>query len=256
MSGFRKFILRGNLVDLAVAVVIGTQFSGLVNSFVRSFVTPLLALFGSSPSFTGLKFTVRKQTFTYGAFLTEVISFLIPAAVVYFLIVLPFARLLRLFERDAEATERDCPECTRSIPIKARGRPGGTAATPPAAGRGAPWGAPPSSPRGRVRPRRSRLLAEGDPPSGSDHDSALKPLRRRSRLTRDCHAFGPGACAGHGGRGVGGEERWCQPAVESQRKAVVPADRRRTHRGDPVRRRAGGERRSSAQGPARTARPA
>jgi large conductance mechanosensitive channel len=134
MSGFRKFILRGNLVDLAVAVVIGTQFSGLVNSFVRSFVTPLLALFGSSPSFTGLKFTIRKQTFTYGAFLTEVISFLISAAVIYFLIVLPFARLLRLFERDAEATERDCPECTRSIPVKARRCPECTAEIAPATG--------------------------------------------------------------------------------------------------------------------------
>ena len=127
MSGFRKFILRGNLVDLAVAVVIGTQFSGLVNSFVVSFVNPLLALFGGTPSFKGLTFTIGKGTFRYGEFLTTVISFLISAAVIYFLIVLPFARLLRLFERDAEATERDCPECTRSIPIKARRCPECTA---------------------------------------------------------------------------------------------------------------------------------
>src|SRR3954452_2453927 len=133
MSGFRKFILRGNLVDLAVAVVIGTQFSGLVNSFVDSFVNPLIALFGK-PSFTGLVFTIGKGHFKYGAFLTQVISFLISAAVIYFLIVLPFARLLRLFERDAEATERDCPECTRSIPVNARRCPECTAEIAPATG--------------------------------------------------------------------------------------------------------------------------
>jgi large conductance mechanosensitive channel len=134
MSGFRKFILRGNLVDLAVAVVIGTQFSGLVKAFVNSFVNPLLALFGGKPSFTGLVLTIGKGRFTYGAFLTEVISFLISAAVVYFVIVLPFARLLRLFERDAEAIERDCPECTRSIPTRARRCPECTAEIAPATG--------------------------------------------------------------------------------------------------------------------------
>jgi large conductance mechanosensitive channel len=127
MSGFRKFILRGNLVDLAVAVVIGTQFSGLVNQFVQSFVNPLLALVGGRPNFTSLVLTVGDARFTYGAFLTEVISFLISAAVIYFVIVLPAARLLSLFERDAEATERDCPECTRSIPIRARRCPECTA---------------------------------------------------------------------------------------------------------------------------------
>jgi large conductance mechanosensitive channel len=127
MSGFRKFILRGNLVDLAVAVVIGTQFSNLVKQFVQSFINPLLALVGGQPDFTGLVLHVGKAKFTYGAFLTEVLSFLISAAVVYFVIVLPVARLLQLFERDAEATERDCPECTRSIPVKARRCPECTA---------------------------------------------------------------------------------------------------------------------------------
>jgi large conductance mechanosensitive channel len=145
MSGFRKFILRGNLVDLAVAVVIGTQFSDLVKSFVNSFVNPLLALFGGRPNLTGLVLHVGKARFTYGAFLTEVISFLIAALVVYFLIVLPVARLLRLFERDAEATERDCPECTRSIPLRARRCPECTAEIAPATG---PSAAVPSPRRG------------------------------------------------------------------------------------------------------------
>jgi large conductance mechanosensitive channel len=127
MSGFRKFILRGNLVDLAVAVVIGTQFSALVKQFVQSFINPLLALIGGQPDFTGLVLRVGKAKFTYGAFLTEVLSFVISAAVVYFVIVLPVARVLGLFERDVEATERDCPECTRSIPVRARRCPECTA---------------------------------------------------------------------------------------------------------------------------------
>jgi large conductance mechanosensitive channel len=118
MSGFRKFILRGNLVDLAVAVVIGTQFSDLVKSFVDSFISPLLA--GGQPNFSGLVLTIVKSRFTYGIFLTQVVSFLIAAAVMYFVIVLPVARLLRLFEKDAEVVEKDCPECAMKIPVKAR----------------------------------------------------------------------------------------------------------------------------------------
>ncbi len=134
MSGFRKFILRGNLVDLSVAVVIGTQFSDLVKSFVNSFINPLLALIGGKPNFSSLVITVGKGRFTYGAFLTEVLSFLISAAVVYFVIVLPAARLLALFEREGEATTRDCPECTMSIPKKARRCPECTAEITPATG--------------------------------------------------------------------------------------------------------------------------
>ena|SRR5689334_10684817 len=145
MSGFRKFILRGNLVDLAVAVVIGTQFSDLVKQFVDSFVNPLISLFGGSPNFNGLVLHVGGGRFEYGKFLTAALSFLISAAVVYFLIVLPVARLLRLFERDNEATERDCPECTRSIPLRARRCPECTAEIAPATG---PSTAVPSPRRG------------------------------------------------------------------------------------------------------------
>ena len=120
MKGFRKFVLRGNLVDLAVAVVIGSLFSTLIKQFVASFITPLLGLIGGQPNFNADTFTIRKSTFAYGAFLTEVLSFVIAAAVVYFVVVLPVARLLSYFERDQAATERDCPECGRSIPIQAR----------------------------------------------------------------------------------------------------------------------------------------
>ena len=93
MSGFKSFILRGNLVDLAVAVVIGAQFSSLVKQFVQSFISPLLALIGGKPNFNSMVFTFHGSRFTYGAFLTEVLSFAISAAVVYFVVVVPVSRV-------------------------------------------------------------------------------------------------------------------------------------------------------------------
>jgi len=137
MSGFKNFIMRGNLVQLAVAVVIGTQFSNLVQQFVKSFVNPLLALFGGTPNLSGLTFPVtglghRKGTFTYGAFLAQALTFLISAVVVYFVLVMPISRLLELFDRNKAATTRDCPECTMSIPIAARRCPECTAQITPA----------------------------------------------------------------------------------------------------------------------------
>jgi large conductance mechanosensitive channel len=122
MSGFKNFIMRGNLVELAVAVVIGTQFSALVKQFVSSFVQPLLSLVGGTPNFANLSLHVGNKkgaSFTYGAFLTEALTFLISALVVYYAMVLPVSRLLKLFERNQAATTRDCPECTMSIPIAA-----------------------------------------------------------------------------------------------------------------------------------------
>jgi large conductance mechanosensitive channel len=133
MKGFRTFILRGNLVELAVAVVIGTQFSSLVKQFVSSFVNPLLSLVGGQPNFSGLVFKIGKAQFTYGAFLTEALSFVISAVVVYYILVMPVARLIHWFERNQAATERPCPECTRSIPIAARRCPECTTAIPDAA---------------------------------------------------------------------------------------------------------------------------
>ena len=89
MSGFKNFIMRGNLVELAVAVVIGTQFASLVKQFVSSFVDPLLSLVGGTPDLGGLTFKVGKATFTYGQFLTEALTFLISAVVVYYAMVMP-----------------------------------------------------------------------------------------------------------------------------------------------------------------------
>jgi large conductance mechanosensitive channel len=120
MKGFRQFILRGNLVDLAVAVVIGAQFSDLVKALTSSFISPLLSLIGTQKSLDGYSFHIGSAVFTYGAFIDAVISFVIAAAVIYFVIVMPVSRLLRLITREQVANERPCPVCTRSIPLAAQ----------------------------------------------------------------------------------------------------------------------------------------
>jgi large conductance mechanosensitive channel len=132
MAGFKNFIMRGNLVELAVAVVIGTQFAALVKQFVSSFVNPLISLVGGTPDLGKFVFKAGKATFTYGQFLTEALTFLISALVVYYAMVLPVSRLLKLFERNQAATTRDCPECTMSVPVAARRCPECTAQIAPA----------------------------------------------------------------------------------------------------------------------------
>lgn len=107
------------MVELAVAVVIGAAFGALVTSFVNSFVGPLIALVGGQPDFSELAFTVSGTRFPYGVFLTALISFLIIAAVVYFLVVLPMGKLVERLARHDEATERECPQCLSDIPLKA-----------------------------------------------------------------------------------------------------------------------------------------
>lgn len=119
MKGFRNFISRGNLIDLAVAVVIGTAFTAVVTAIVADLITPLIAAIGGQHDFSSLTFTVHGSTFKYGAFINALLSFLIIAAVVYFLIVAPMAKITARFHREAEVTTRDCPECLSTIPIAA-----------------------------------------------------------------------------------------------------------------------------------------
>jgi large conductance mechanosensitive channel len=92
IKGFKDFLLRGNVVDLAVAVVIGAAFTAVVNSFASSFLTPLIALLGGGGELGG-EWVVNEQHFTWGAFLSQVITFVVTAAVVYFLVVMPMHRL-------------------------------------------------------------------------------------------------------------------------------------------------------------------
>jgi large conductance mechanosensitive channel len=121
VKGFRDFILRGNLVDLAVAVVIGAAFTGLVTALVKDLITPLIAAIGGKPDFSDLSFTINKSHFLYGEFLNALITFLIVAAVVYFFVVRPVAALLERFMPKKEiGPTRGCPECLSDIPAAAR----------------------------------------------------------------------------------------------------------------------------------------
>ena len=138
MSGFKKFLLRGNLIDLAVAVVIGLAFNAVIQALIADLVTPIIAAIGGTPHFASLTFTINKSTFSYGAFINALLSFVIIAAVVYFLVVTPAARLLALAARKKEATERACPECLSQIPIAATRCMYCTATVSPAAGAAAP----------------------------------------------------------------------------------------------------------------------
>ncbi|WP_131737144.1 large conductance mechanosensitive channel protein MscL [Actinomadura roseirufa] len=119
MSGFKKFLFRGNLVDLAVAFVVGAAFAGLVKDFANSFITPLIALIGGKPDYTRLAVTIDGTKFPYGIFVTSAIAFMITAAIVYFLVVLPTAKLIERMDRGKEATEHECPQCLSDIPVKA-----------------------------------------------------------------------------------------------------------------------------------------
>jgi large conductance mechanosensitive channel len=122
LKGFRDFILRGNVVDLAVAVVIGAAFGALVTAVVTGLITPLIAAIVGEPSFQDLTFTINGAEFLYGSVLNALISFLSIAAVVYFFVVQPMnliqARLMP--QRPVDKPVRPCPECESDIPMTAR----------------------------------------------------------------------------------------------------------------------------------------
>ncbi len=114
-KGFRDFILRGNVMDLAVAVIIGAAFSAITNSLVTDVINPLLAAVVGKPDFSALTVTVHGGVIKYGLFLNALISFLLIACVVYFLIVLPMQKLLARVVGPTYAP-RPCPQCLSEIP--------------------------------------------------------------------------------------------------------------------------------------------
>lgn len=121
LKQFREFILRGSLVDLAVAVVVGTAFGAVVAALVKDLVTPLIAAFGGQPDFSGLKFEINDSAFLYGDFINALLAFLIVSAVIFFLVIKPVNALqARLQPSTAvDVTTRTCPECISEIPIAA-----------------------------------------------------------------------------------------------------------------------------------------
>ena len=122
VAGFRDFILRGNVVDLAVGVVIGAAFGTVVTALVADLITPILGAIGGEPDFSRLAFEINGSTFRYGHFINAVIAFLLIAAAVFFLVVVPVNELMERRRTDTPLAERTrtCPECLSEIPATAR----------------------------------------------------------------------------------------------------------------------------------------
>ncbi|HET7465801.1 MAG TPA: large conductance mechanosensitive channel protein MscL [Candidatus Dormibacteraeota bacterium] len=121
-KGFRTFLLRGNVVDLAVAVVIGAAFGTVVVAFVKDLVTPLIAAIGGQPNFSTLYFTVNNSKFLYGDFFNALIAFVLIAAVIYYFVILPINALVARSRKEppADPTTKKCTECLSEIPIGAK----------------------------------------------------------------------------------------------------------------------------------------
>jgi large conductance mechanosensitive channel len=117
IKGFKEFLLRGNVIDLAVAVVVGAAFGAVVAALVRDLITPIVAAVAGKPNFADLAFTINGSRFAYGDFLNALITFASVAAAVYLFVVVPVNALTSLRKRDA--TVRPCPECLTEIPAKA-----------------------------------------------------------------------------------------------------------------------------------------
>lgn len=122
VRGFKAFLLRGNVVELATAVVIGVAFGVVITAFVKDLVTPLIAAIGGQPDFSSLSFTVNNSKFLYGDFLNGLLAFVLIAAVIYFLVIAPYTALLARSKKEhpEDPTTKKCPECLSEIPIDAR----------------------------------------------------------------------------------------------------------------------------------------
>lgn len=122
LNDFKAFLLRGNVVDLAVAVVIGVAFKSIVDALVADLVTPLVGAFGGEPDFSSLDFTINSSRFLYGDFLNQVISFVIIAAVIFFFVVTPVNAMMARAKKEppADPSAKKCPECISEIPVNAK----------------------------------------------------------------------------------------------------------------------------------------
>jgi large conductance mechanosensitive channel len=122
LKAFKQFVLRGNMLDLAVAVVIGVAFTAVITALVRDLITPLISAIGGNHDFSSLTFTIHHSTFRYGDFLNYLISFVIVAAAVFFLVVMPVNALVERAHREPppDPTTKRCPQCLSEIPLEAR----------------------------------------------------------------------------------------------------------------------------------------
>src|SRR3954447_26915250 len=121
IGGFKKFLLRGNVVDLAVGIVIGAAFGQVIQALVKDIIQPLIASFGGQPNAAGLSLTVGRTTFEVGDLINAFISFVLIALIVYLFVVLPVNKLMDKYKPQPQpAPTKDCPECTNKIPRAAR----------------------------------------------------------------------------------------------------------------------------------------
>jgi large conductance mechanosensitive channel len=123
LSGFKQFILRGNVIDMAVGVVIGAAFGSVVTALTKDLLTPLIAALVGKPDFSAISFTVGTTVFPIGDFINAVIAFLLVAAAIYFFVVTPINALIartRKAAAPADPTTKKCPECLSEIPIDAK----------------------------------------------------------------------------------------------------------------------------------------
>jgi large conductance mechanosensitive channel len=122
LKDFRTFLLRGNVVDLAVAVVVGTAFTAVVQALVRDLLTPIIALIFGKRDFSSLSFTINKSHFLYGDFINFLVTFVTVSAAVFFFVVVPVNALMarRKTEPPLDETVRDCPDCLSEIPVRAK----------------------------------------------------------------------------------------------------------------------------------------
>jgi large conductance mechanosensitive channel len=121
LDGFKKFLLRGNVIDLAVAVVIGAAFKEIVDTMVKGLITPLIGIFGGVPDFSALSFSINNSRFLVGEFINAVVAFVILAAIIYFIVVVPVNKVMaRMMPKEPEPQKtRECPECLSKIPVAA-----------------------------------------------------------------------------------------------------------------------------------------
>jgi large conductance mechanosensitive channel len=121
-GGFKQFLLRGNVVDLAVGVVIGAAFGGVVTAFTKDLLTPLIAAIAAKPDFSAIQFTINGSKFPVGDFVNAIVSFIIVATAVYYFVVLPVNALVSRARKEppADPTTKKCPECMSEIPIGAK----------------------------------------------------------------------------------------------------------------------------------------
>jgi large conductance mechanosensitive channel len=120
VKDFREFLFRGNLVEVAVGLVMGLAFAAVVTAFVADIITPIIAAIFGKPDFSNLTFTIHKSHFFYGSFINALIAFVAIALAVFFFVVKPVNVIIERRKRNEEAVTRDCPECLSEIPIAAK----------------------------------------------------------------------------------------------------------------------------------------